>query len=425
MTFLLHLRRNITRNGGRTFGLIMVVGLTLGIFLILGQVSTSISAYSSEVVASVPNLVTVQSVNDSLGGGYFSLTFGPGATTGLNSSTVSIISQTPNVESVQRVYTQPLEVSLTGSSGGFACGSASDPQLLAEDTTSQIKLVISLSGAGAITISQGRSLGPADEIGTSIIVSQPYATANHLIVGSVVSIDQHEFRIVGIFSQTCYIIILPYPAAAAALGITDATILYVQVNQYQNVNGVLSSVQSRLGTSFNVQILANADRNSLQNSISAIMFGSQFGQYATLASGAAVMVVVMMLVISRRTKEIGLLKTLGYSNGRILGQLLSESLIISLLGLPLALLLSIVAGPSIAQSLLGKVGTLNTLGATPGDIVSTSNGGNPLLQHVNFSLTPEVLILGATITLVFGLLGALYPTAKALLLRPTEALRHE
>jgi len=61
MTFLLHLRRNITRNQGRTFGLILVVGLTLGIFLILGQVSTSISAYSSEVVASVPNLVTVQS----------------------------------------------------------------------------------------------------------------------------------------------------------------------------------------------------------------------------------------------------------------------------------------------------------------------------------------------------------------------------
>ena len=364
-------------------------------------------------------------MNDSVGGGYFHLTFGQGSTTGLNSSTVGIVSNTPNVVSVQRVYTQPLEVSLTSSSGGFACGSASDPQLLAEDTTSQIKLVISLSGAGAITISSGRDLGPADENGTSIIVSQQYATANHLIIGSAVSIDQHEFRVTGIFSQTCYTVILPYPAAAAALGITDATILYVQVNQYQNVNGVLSSVQSRLGNSFNVQILANADRNSLQDSISAILFGSQFGQYATLASGAAVMVVVMMLVISRRTKEIGLLKTLGYSNGRILGQLLSESLIISLLGLPLALLLSIVAGPSIAQSLLGKVGTLNTLGATPGDIVSTSNGGNPLLQHVNFSLTPEVLILGATITLVFGLLGALYPTAKALLLRPTEALRHE
>lgn len=427
MTFLLHLRRNIARNQGRTLGLIFVVGLTLGIFLVLGQVSASISAYSGQVVASVPNIITVNSAGDFNSGGYFRITFGQGSTTGLNNTVTNTISNTANVEAVQRVYTQPLQQPSSSSnsgSGGFACGSASNPGVLAEDTTSTIKLITSDSGASVITIAQGRNLIPSDENSTSAVVSQQYANANNLIVGSSIKIDGRLFEIVGIFSQTCYTIILPYPAAVSALGVTDASTIYVYVNQYQNMNSVLSSLQSQLGSSFNIQILANADRNALQSGISSILFGSQFGEYATLASGAIIMVVVMMLVMSRRTKEIGLLKTLGYSNSRILSQILSESLVIALFGLPLALLISLGAGPEIAQSLLGNIGQLNPLGSTPSGIVRGS-GGNPLLQHVQFALTPEVLILGLSVTLAFGLAGALYPSVKALLLRPTVALRHE
>lgn len=407
----------------------LVVGLTLGIFLVLGQVSTSISAYSGQVVASVPNIITVNSASDFNSGGYFRITFGQGSTTGLNNTVTNTISKTANIEAVQRIYNQPLQQSSSnnnGGSGSFGCGSASNPFVLGEDTTSPIILITSESGASVITITQGRNLIPSDENGTSAVVSQQYASANNLIVGSSVNVHGKEFSIVGIFSQTCYTIILPYPAAVSALGVTDASIIYIYVNQYQNMNSVLSSLQSQLGSSFNIQILANADRNALQSGISSILFGSQFGQYATLVSGAAVMVVVMMLVMSRRTKEIGLLKTLGYSNGRILGQILSESLIIALLGLPLAILVSLIAGPAIAQSLLGKIGQANPLGSSiPTGVVKGANSGNPLLEHVQFAVTPEVLILGISITVAFGLLGAFYPAIKALLLRPTDALRHE
>jgi ABC-type antimicrobial peptide transport system permease subunit len=406
----------------------LVVGLTLGIFLVLGQVSTSISAYSGQVVASVPNIITVAPANTSIGGGYFvGLAVGP-TSTGLNSSMISTISRIANIQAIQRVYDQPLQLpsSASASSGSFACGSASNPGVLVEDTNSQVIQIFSASGASVINVTNGRNLGPGDENSTSAIVSQPYASSNNLVVGSSVNVDSHEFRIVGIFSGTCYTMVLPYPAGASALGVTDASLVYVYVNQYLNVNSVVSSLQTQLGSSFNVQVLANSDRNTLQSSISSIQFGSQFGQYATLISGAAIMVVVMMLVMSRRTKEIGLLKTLGYGNGRILGEILSESLIIALLGLPLALLVSVMAGPAIAQSLLGKIGQLNPLGSSiPSGVVKGSNSGNPLLEHIQFAVTPEVLILGITITVAFGLIGALYPAIKALFLRPTDALRHE
>jgi putative ABC transport system permease protein len=431
VTFLLNLRRNITRNRGRTFGLVLVVGLTLGVFLVLGQVSASVSSSAGQVEASVPNIITVQTSNDSVGGGQFHITFGQGVTTGLNSSIVSAVSKTPNVMAVQRVLFQPLHV-LSASSGGagsFACGSASNPQVLGEDTTSPVKLVLGgLSGASAVTITAGRGLAPTDENGTDILVSQQYATSNGLAVGSSLNLNGTEFNIVGIFSQSCYTLILPYPAGSSALSVIDASILYVTVDQYQNVNGALSSLQSRLGSSFNVQVLANADRDALQGAISSILFGSQFGEYAALASGAGVMIVVMALMTSRRTKEIGLLKALGYGNGRILGQTLLESLIFAVLGLPLALALSLLAGPLVAQSLLGQIGSPNPLSGNSigsGDVAGSARSGNPFLQNVHFAMTPETVLLGATITIAFGLIGASYPAVKALLLRPSEALRRE
>lgn len=431
MTLLLHVRRNLARNRVRTVALVLVVGLSLGVFFIMSQVGSSVTAYSGQVVASVPNIVTVQAASESLGGGYFTLSFGSGSTTGLNSSVVHAVSRTPNVVSVQRVYTQPLNLPSSGggaSSGSFGCGSSSNPGILAEDTTSPVKLILGVSGAGAVSITSGRNLGPADENGTSAIVSQAYAAANRLSVGSILNLDGSGFRVVGIFSASCYTVIMPYPAGASMLNVTDATILYVTVNQYPNVNGVVTSLQSQLGPSFSAEVLANADRNSLQNAISAILSGSQFAEYATLVSGAIVMGVVMVLVNSRRTREIGILKTLGFGHGLILGQIVLESLVVALLGLPVAAFVSLAAGPTIAQVLLGHVGTPNPLGTAPGgggNAYGSGTGANPFLQNLNFTMGQGTLVLGVEIALAIGILAAAIPVIDALLLRPSEALRHE
>ena len=427
MTLLLHVRRNLARNKVRTISLIVVVGLSLGIFFIMGDVGSSVTANSGQVLASVPNIVTVLPANESIGGGYFSLTVG-NSPTGLDSSAIRTVSSTPNVVSVQRLYAQPLELSSLGSGSGFVCGSASNPQVLAEDTTSSVKYIFGLSGASAVTITSGRNLGPTDENGLSAIVSQQYATVDHLSVGSTLNVDGHAFEVVGVFSQSCYTMILPYPAAAAALNVTQATILYATVNQYLNVNGVVSSLQTRLGSSYSVEYLANADRNSLQSSISSILSGSQFAEYAVLISGALVMGVVTVFVNSRRTKEVGLLKTLGYGNGRILGQTLLESLVISLLGFPVAALVTIAVGPIIAQLLLGQIGSPNTLVTPPtggGTVAGSGAGANPFLQNLHFSLSQGTLVLGIEIALTIGVLSAAIPAIDALLLRPSEALRHE
>ena len=182
-----------------------MVGLTLGVFLVLSQVGNSIVAYTGEVEASVPNIITVQPSNNFIGGGYFSLTIGAGSTTGLDANASAIVAATPNVVSVQRVFTQPLDLSGLSSAGGgsFTCGSASNPGVMGEDTTSQLKLILSgLSGAGAVDVVEGRSLASSDENSTAALVSQAYATATGKGIGGATSTSiARSSQLSGIFSR--------------------------------------------------------------------------------------------------------------------------------------------------------------------------------------------------------------------------------
>lgn len=442
MTFFLHVRRNISRNKGRTIGVMMVVGVTLGMFLILGQVSSSVIAYTDQVVASVPNIIQVQPSGARTctpltcsGGG---VTVGGNAPQDIGPSSLKTISSTPDVEAVQRVWIGMSNASairgshsINGEPPGVSDCQAGN-QLEAEDTTSSVKLLLTSSGSGAgtPTITSGRNLDASDENSTNALVGQQYATDNHLSVGDELTLNGHAFRIVGIFAgNACYgdIVIVPFAAGTAAYGVANPVQVFVYVNSHENVDSVATSLQDKFGDSYSVIDLAQADYTNLQNAISSILFSSQFGEYAALAAGTATMVIVMILVTSRRTKEVGLLKALGYSGARILGQVLSESLILAVVGFPIAILLSLLVGPSIAQLLLGQFGGAGS-GPAPTGGNSTNVGGghwNPFLQGVIFSLTPGTVLLGVEITLIFGILGAAIPAIEALLLRPSEALRHE
>lgn len=388
--------------------MILIIGVTIGIFLVLGQVSSSVVAYTDEVVGSVPNVLTVQVAGISIGlGGQLTRT-SPNApySPQVNSSAVDKIHSTPDVSAFQRLWVPTQSMSSSG-------------MTVVEDTTSSVKLLSSLSGATSVNITSGRDLVASDENSTNAVVGQQYSTDNHLYIGNELTINGHTFHIVGIFSGSDAVI-LPYTEGMLAMNATAPVLVYVYVNSYQNINTVVSSLQRSLGSSYEVENLATVDHNSLQNAISSILFSSLFGEYAALAAGAATIAIVMVLVTSRRTREIGVLKALGYSGGRILGQIMSESLIIAIIGFPFALLLSLIMGPSIAQDLLGHIGT-----STGTNLVAGNPNVNPFLQNISFALTPETITLALVITIGFGLVGAFYPAIKALRLRPVDALHHE
>jgi ABC-type lipoprotein release transport system permease subunit len=113
----------------------------------------------------------------------------------------------------------------------------------------------------------------------------------------------------------------------------------------------------------------------------------------------------MFAAISQRSKDIGVLRILGYARWQILVSFLLESLVIALIG-----------------GLLGcAIGYLAD-GWTARSVVSSGPGGGKsvVLQMV---VSPEILMTGLLLSLGMGALGGFLPALSAMRLRALESLR--
>jgi putative ABC transport system permease protein len=132
-------------------------------------------------------------------------------------------------------------------------------------------------------------------------------------------------------------------------------------------------------------------RNLSIVSISAVAIG-----IITLIGAAIGLMNIMLVAVTERTKEIGLIKAIGGKKRNVRYQFLYESIIISLLGAGFGIVLGIILG--------------NVVG---------------LLLSTSFVIPWNWVLFGVAICSVVGLLAGLYPAMKASKLNPIEALRYE
>lgn len=105
---------------------------------------------------------------------------------------------------------------------------------------------------------------------------------------------------------------------------------------------------------------------------------------------------IMLMAVIERTKEIGLRKALGGTDGEIIIQFLAETIILTFLGGILGILIGVLA--TFAASVF-----LNTL----------------------FIISALAVLVSLTVSCLMGLVFGLYPAYKAASLSPIEALRYE
>jgi putative ABC transport system permease protein len=132
-------------------------------------------------------------------------------------------------------------------------------------------------------------------------------------------------------------------------------------------------------------------RNLSFITISAIVIG-----LITLVGAAVGLMNIMLVSVTERTKEIGLIKAIGGRQRNVRRQFLYESILISLIGAAFGVILGVIVG--------------NTFS---------------IFLNTGFVLPWKWLIGGIAICSLVGLLAGLYPSLKASRLNPIEALRYE
>jgi putative ABC transport system permease protein len=135
----------------------------------------------------------------------------------------------------------------------------------------------------------------------------------------------------------------------------------------------------------------------LYRSATAGLFAVLIGVVAlSLVVGGIVIMNIMLMVVSERTREIGLRKALGARRRDIIWQILTESVVLSTMG-------------GIAGVMLGFIASKLVTTFTP----------------LPASVQPWSVAIGIVITAFVGLSFGLYPAMRAARLDPIEALRRE
>jgi len=187
------------------------------------------------------------------------------------------------------------------------------------------------------------------------------------------------------------------PNASFSIGIKvhDVKLLDAGIGEAE---GTFRSVRKLTTTEGNNFLIDKSDsfvdmllKNLQWLTVSAIVIG-----FITLMGAAIGLMNIMLVAVTERTKEVGLIKAIGGKQRNVRNQFLYESIIISLLGAGFGIFIGILLG----------------------NVVS-------ILMSTGFVVPWGWVFLGIVICTIVGLAAGIYPAFKASRLNPIEALRYE
>jgi putative ABC transport system permease protein len=176
-----------------------------------------------------------------------------------------------------------------------------------------------------------------------------------------------------------------------------------------------------------LQQRANMYQTSLANSESTLsQMQTTVIQEVGIAIVATSLIVLftMLYTVRERTKEIGVLKAIGFSNWNVMSQFMLEGILMSLMAGAVGIVIGIVGAPFLTSILLPHINPFGTLGlsqraAFPG------TPGTSLSQSVSATPDPQTMLLAFGAAALLGAVGSLYPAWRASRTSPMEALRYE
>jgi putative ABC transport system permease protein len=252
-------------------------------------------------------------------------------------------------------------------------------------------------------IIEGRNLTAADQKG--VLVGKILAHNLHKTVGDTLSIVDEDFTIVGVYGTS---IVYENGGMVMLLGTLQRLMgrehqvsgFAVVLDQHdpKTVDQVRQTINAL--DPVRIEAMPAADFVESTSQIQAAHAMAWMTSAVALVIGTVSMLNTMVMSVFERTREIGILRAMGWRRSLIVRMILLESVILSVAG--------------------GAVGTLAALSLTR-FLSSQASVAGLISGHISAGVVGE----GFVIALLVGLIGAAYPAYRGAQLLPTEAIRHE
>jgi putative ABC transport system permease protein len=247
---------------------------------------------------------------------------------------------------------------------------------------------------GRLKIVEGRPSLKGDEV----IVDELYARAKKLSPGMPMTLLNHEFTVSGICRPGAVVrIFAPLPTLQKINGTPDnVTVMFIKASPGADAAAVFQQLRRR----FPNYALARATDSNLLLADTRLPGLKEFRLtlvFVSMLLSFMVILLAMYTTIFERTREIGILKSMGASRRFIVAMILKESVMICCLGG----LLGIGISEIIRKIIVEKFPTLQV------------------------AMSMDDLIRGLILGLLAGTLGAVYPAYKAARMDPVKALSYE
>ncbi|MET9537497.1 ABC transporter permease [Streptomyces sp. NPDC006553] len=293
------------------------------------------------------------------------------------------------------------------------------------------------------TVSQGRTFETTETDAEVAVVDSAYAQEKDLSVGDELTVKKVKFEIIGIATadrgQAAAQVYLPLKQAQTlSASAAEITTIYVKATDSTRIDAVKTAIRKNVtGTTVTTSAdLAQTVSGSLDTAADLASNVGRWLSYAVLLAAVLVAGLLTSSAVTRRVREFGTLKALGWKSGRVTRQVVGEALVNGFIGGALGIAIGLAgayAVTAVSPTLTAELGTTGGMfgGGGGGGRGGMVFGGGPAAtaagKTVDIALTAPVSVttvgLAVLLALGGGLVAGAFGAWRASRLRPADALR--